>query len=73
MKPAPALGLLFALVACSDETPNGTDLLLRTPVAHVDDSPLLADELALQLLRQYGGILSDAQRDWVAAAKASPV
>ena len=38
-------------------------------MAHVDDSPLLADELALQLLRQYGGILSDAQSDWVATAR----
>ncbi len=59
-----ALGLL----ACSDDPQEDAKLVLRSPVAHIDGSPLLADELALQLLRQYGGILRAPEADWAGPA-----
>ena len=63
-----ALSLTAGALACSGDPSEGADSILRSPVAQIDGSPLLADELALQLLRQYGGILRDQDGDWSVVA-----
>ena len=69
MKILKALGLLFALTACNTGESDGTERILRATVASVDGSPVLADALALQLLRQYGGILVEPDSDWLGVSK----